>query len=204
MKEYPTLKTKRLFLRPFFTSDAKEVCELGGDPAVVEMLFMLNLCTSGVAREWICHQHEEFEEGNWVNFAITHGESGRLMGSVGLDIDRVNHNAEIIYWLGKEFWGLGHATEAAQAVMQYGFDTLRLHRIYARYLVHNTASGRVLEKLGMTYEGCLRGHLKKNGVYENLNIMSILRNEYEIQKNFAYEGLNAVGVMKDESIKREQ
>ena len=178
MKEYPTLKTERLFLRPFFMNDAKEVQRLGGAPAVVEMLFMLNLCTPGVAQEWICHQHEEFEQGNWVNFAITDGRSGRLMGSVGLDIDRLNHNAEIIYWLGKEFWGLGYATEAAQAVVQYGFEKLRLHRIYARYLSRNTASGRVLEKLGMTHEGCLRGHLKKHGVYEDLNVMGIMKDEF--------------------------
>ena len=158
--------------------DAKEVRELGGAPAVVDMLFMLNLCTPGVAQDWICHQHEEFEKGNWVNFAITHGERGRLMGSVGLDIDRLNHNAEIIYWLGEIYWGMGYATEAAHAVMQYGFDELYLHRMYARYLAHNTASGRVLEKLGMIPEGCLRGHLKKHGVFENLNVMGIMKDEF--------------------------
>ena len=55
---------------------------------------------------------------------------------------------------------------------------LRLHRIYARYLARNRASSRVLEKLGMTHEGVLREHLKKRGVFEDLNVMGIMKDEF--------------------------
>ena len=180
MKEYPTLLTERLFLRPFIISDAKDVQRLGGDPSVVDMLFTLNLCTLGVARQWICHQHEHFEKGDWVNFAITDIDRGFLMGSVGLDIDfdRREKTAEIAYWIGRPYRGKGYATEAAHAIIQYGFKKLYLQRIYARYLVRNKASGRVLEKIGMTRENCFHQRLKKHGKWENLETMRILRHEF--------------------------
>lgn len=180
MKEYPTLLTERLFLRPFMTSDAKDAQRLGGDPAVVDTLFTLNLCTPGVAHQWICHQYEHFEKGDWVNFAITDIDRGRLIGSVGFDfdLDRSQKAAEIIYWIGKPYWGKGYATEAARAVVGYGFGRLYLRRIYARYLVRNPASGRVLEKIGMTHENYLPRHIKKSGVYEDVEVMGILRHQF--------------------------
>ena len=178
MRKCPMITTERLFLRPFFNHEAKEVHRLGGDAAVADMLFTLNLCTTGVAQQWIRNQQQHAESGAWVNLAITDLAESRLMGSVGLDIDQLNSNAEIIYWLGKEFWGQGYATEAAAAVVRYGFETLRLYRIYARYLARNRASGRVLEKLGMTHEGVLRGHLKKRGVFEDLNVMGIMKDAF--------------------------
>lgn len=182
MKVYPTLETERLFLRPFLISDAQEVRRLGGDPEVVDTLFTLNLCTAGVAHQWIVHQYEHFEKGEWINFAITDRQSGHLLGSVGLDINRSDHHAEIMYWVGKMYWGRGYATEAARVTLAYGFNELRLHRVYARYLSRNPASGRVLEKLGMVWEGRLRQHLKKRGVHDDLDIMGILRSEFNVMQ----------------------
>lgn len=181
LKEYPILVTERLFLRPFMVSDAKEAQRLGGDPAVVDTLFTLNLCTPGVAHLWICHQHEHFEKGDWVNFAITDISRGLLIGSVGLDfdLDRSEKAAEIMYWIGKPYWGRGYATEAARAVIGYGFERLYLRRIYARYLVRNPASGRVLEKIGMTLKARLPRALKKRKVFEDLNMMSMTREEFK-------------------------
>lgn len=181
MKEYPTLLTERLFLRPFMISDAKDAERLGGDWEVVDTLFTLNLCTQGVARQWICHQYEHFEKGDWVNFAVTDIDRGRLIGSVGLDFDpdRLEKAAEIIYWIGRPYWGKGYATEAARAVIGYGFGRLYLRRIYARYLVRNKASGRVLEKIGMTLKECLPRALKKGRVFEDLNVMSMTKEEFK-------------------------
>lgn len=180
MKEYPTLLTERLFLRPFLASDARDTQRLGGDPAVVDMLFTLNLCTPGVVRQWIFHQHEHFEKGDWVNFAITDIDQGLLIGSVGLDfdLDRSEKAAEIAYWIGKPYWGKGYATEAARVVIEYGFGRLYLRRIYARYFVRNKASARVLEKIGMTRENCLRQHLKKHGKFEDVEMVRILKHEF--------------------------
>ncbi len=177
-KSYPTINTERLFLRPFFVSDAKEVQILAGNKEVNRTLFTFDASKNGSAEQWIISQHDHFEKGEWVNLAITEGHLCILIGSVGLEIERKNNNAELVYWLGKDYWGQGYATEAARGVVSYGFDELKLHRIYARYFSRNLASGRVLEKLGMTHEGRLRDHLKKFGVYEDLEMAGLLEEEF--------------------------
>jgi RimJ/RimL family protein N-acetyltransferase len=83
------------------------------------------------------------------------------------------------YWIGKPFWNNGYCTEAARAVVEYGFGPLGLERIYANYLARNPASGRVLHKLGMTEEGHLRRHRRKFGRYEDLIVCGLLKSEWQ-------------------------
>jgi RimJ/RimL family protein N-acetyltransferase len=70
-------------------------------------------------------------------------------------------------------------TEAGLAVVKYGFEELGLEKIYGRYFVSNPASGRVLQKIGMTYEGHLRKHVRKGGVSRDLMMYSIIKSEFE-------------------------
>lgn len=65
------------------------------------------------------------------------------------------------------YWGYGYATEAAREVLRYGFEDLRLHRVYAAHFGNNPASGKVLRKIGMSYEGTRREHHRKYGDYEH-------------------------------------
>ena len=178
MRSYPMIQTDRLFLRPFLITDAKDVQRLAGDKEVSDTLFTFDPSRVGVSQQWIVDQHEFFEQGKWINLAVTESPGGMLIGSVGLDIDPEHNHAEIIYWLGRMYWGRGYATEAARAVLEYGFAELRLHRVYARFMTRNPASGRVLKKIGMTWEGRLRHDLKKHGVYEDLEVMGILKQEF--------------------------
>jgi RimJ/RimL family protein N-acetyltransferase len=90
--------------------------------------------------------------------------------------------AEMGYWIGKPFWNHGYCTEAAKRLVRFGFEALQLNRILARHLSRNPASGRVMEKIGMQYEGCLRQHIKKWGVFEDLKIYAILKETYRKQK----------------------
>ena len=89
-----------------------------------------------------------------------------------------NESMQLSFWLGREYWNNGYATEAALAMLPFGFDNLNLHRIYARHFTTNFAAGRVLEKILMTYEGTLREAVKKNGNFENVACYSILSSEY--------------------------
>jgi ribosomal-protein-alanine N-acetyltransferase len=70
-------------------------------------------------------------------------------------------------------------TEAAGALLRYGFEILELNKIYASHFLGNPASGRVMQKVGMTYEGILRQHLRKDDHYEDLATYSILKHEWE-------------------------
>lgn len=101
-----------------------------------------------------------------------------MCGAIGITINSNYNNAELGYWLGVPYWRQDYATEAASRAIAYGFESLNLHRIYASHLTRNPASGRVLQKIGMTYEGCLRQHIKHWGVYEDLAMYGILASEW--------------------------
>jgi len=82
------------------------------------------------------------------------------------------------FWIGTDYWSQGYATEAGRAVIRFAFEQLNLNRVHAHHMVRNPASGRVLEKLGMKREGVLRQRLKKWGVFEDVVVMAILREEW--------------------------
>ena len=131
-----------------------------------------------MAEQWISTHEERYASGEFVNFAIVRRADNILMGSISLRINPPHAHAEMGYWLGIPFWSQGYCTEAARAVVQYGFEILRLHRIYASHMTRNPASGRVMQKIGMTYEGCQRQHIQKWGVFEDLATYGILQSEY--------------------------
>jgi ribosomal-protein-alanine N-acetyltransferase len=133
-----------------------------------------------MAEEWISGRQESFEKGQTVDFAITHRQDGHFIGGASLmNINQPSQRAEIAYWLGKPYWSKGYGTEAARAVVKYGFETMGLNRINGRHFGSNTASGRVLIKIGMKHEGCQRQAYKKWGKFEDFELYGILRSEYE-------------------------
>lgn len=117
----------------------------------------------GLSEQWIGGHEKTFAAGKGVALAIERREDGALVGAVDLRIDPDHRRAELGYWIGKPYWGRGYATEAAAALVGYGFDVLGLNRIYAYHFTRNPASGRVLQKIGMRHEGTLREHTMKWG-----------------------------------------
>ena len=101
------------------------------------------------------------------------------IGRIGLTFRQrgPSHSAEIGYWLGKPFWGRGIMTAALQVVTTYAFETLALVRIEAQVRTNNTASIRVLEKLGYKRQGPLRHGAKKRGVPKNILRYAITRDD---------------------------
>ena len=179
MTERPTLHTERLVLRPFTPADAADVQRLAGDRAIASTTGNIpHPYEDGMAEEWIGTHQESFESGRAATFAIERAQDDTLVGAISLAIRQQHRHAELGYWVGKPYWGNGYCTEAAQAVIDYGFQVLDLHRIYARHVARNPASGRVMVKAGMQYEGCMRQHMLKWDVYEDLKIYGILRSEY--------------------------
>ena len=168
VKRYPTLKTERLLLRGFTLKDAPDVQRLAGERDVARTLLSVpHPYEDGIAEEWISGQRPAFERGEGVNFAVVLRERRELCGSCGMLINSRDANAELGYWIGVPYWGQGYATEAAREVVRYAFEQLGLHRIYAAHFGTNPASGRVLQKIGMSYEGTRREHHRKRGEYED-------------------------------------
>jgi RimJ/RimL family protein N-acetyltransferase len=182
MPEQPTLSTARLVLRPFQMEDAQALMALIGVREVSDtMLVVPYPYTLQDAHYWINSRQAAYDEGVMVSFAITRRADGAFMGGTGLTFghERAHNKGEIGYWIGVPFWGQGYTTEAVRAVLAYGFERLGLNRIYASHFDFNPASGRVMQKAGMRYEGTLRDYYRKDERYITALMYAILRADWQ-------------------------
>ncbi len=175
MSTHPTLETARLRLRPYCEGDIPELLPLVNHREIAATtLRIAHPYTEQNARDFF----KLAAEPDKIWLAVTLRSTGRQIGGIGLRVDSEHQNAELGYWLGVEYWGQGYATEAARAMLHYGFKELQLHRIFASHFGHNPASGRVLRKLGMRYEGCQRQHLLKWNRFVDSELYGLLRQEW--------------------------
>ena len=171
------LQTERLVLRALRPDDAPTIAQLAGHREIADTTLSIpHPYSVEKAQEWIATHAGPQNTTKQLVFGITTRADGQLIGTVGLrEIDIEHCHAEMGFWIGVGCWGNGYATEAAKAVIRYGFAELKLNRIYAHHMVRNPASGRVLEKIGMKREGLLRQRVRKWGVFEDVVLMAILR-----------------------------
>lgn len=180
MSQLPTLETPRLVLRGFAPADAPRVQELAGDWAIADTTACIpHPYEDGMAEAWIASHEEELATGTGAPFAIVDKRDGTLIGAISLMRIAAGHQAELGYWIGKPYWNRGYCTEACRAVLAYAFRDRGLRRVYAHYMVRNPASGRVMQKVGMSHEGTLRQHLRKGERFEDVALYGILRSEWE-------------------------
>ncbi len=179
MTRQPTLQTQRLLLRPFVLGDAPQVQKLAGTWEIADMTLSLPYpYEDRMAEKWIKTHSPGFREGSQVIFAVVIHETNTLCGAIGLGINRENSRAEIGYWIGKPYWGKGYCTEATKEVLRYAFEDLGLNRIHSSHFSRNPASGRVMQKIGMIYEGCHRQHVLKWNKFEDLEKYGILKTDW--------------------------
>ncbi len=179
-KMMPVIETDRLILRPFTMTDAADVMRLAGDWAIADTTLTLpHPYLEGMAEAWISTHQESFDTGRGVTFAITRKPDGILIGTISLMSIVSGHQGELGYWIGKPFWSMGYCSEAGKAILKYAFTDLGLVRVHACHFARNPASGRVMEKMGMRYEGCRRRHAKKGERLEDLMLYGILKDEWE-------------------------
>jgi RimJ/RimL family protein N-acetyltransferase len=177
MPSQPTLRTERLLLRPFRLEDASVVQQLAGAREVADTTLTIpHPYLDGIAEAWIDTHMDAWERRERVTFAIT-SEADGVVGAITLRLTPAHRRAELGYWVGRPFWNRGYATEAARAVVTFGFETLELNRIHASHLTRNPASGRVMAKAGLRFEGTFREHVVRWGRAEDLSEYAILRAE---------------------------
>ena len=175
----PVLETPRLVLRPFESRDAADVERLAGDWAVADTTQNIpHPYPPGGAVGWIATHPRIWTSGEGATFAIVEREGDALVGGIGLAISALNASAELGYWIGVPYWNRGYASEASSAIVAFGFG-LGLHRIQARHLTRNPASGRVMQKIGMTQGGVLRDAARKWERFEDVAIYAILVRDWE-------------------------
>jgi len=147
--ELPTINTERLLLRLLRLEDASDVFEYASDPEVTRYTL------------WDTHESlrdtEDFIEwlaGNFACWALEHKADAKVIGTCFLHtFDFKNRQAEIAFNVARQYWNQGYATEAAREVVAFGLAHWELDRIIGTCMLPNIGSARVLEKIGMTYQG---------------------------------------------------
>lgn len=178
------MHTPRLVLRPWALSDAEDVARICNDKELAAATASLpHPYTLDHARQWLQDRMAGRIEGfdRAVTLAGCLQSTGALVAACGLRIHDQHGVGELGYWVAREAWGNGYATEAAHAVVDHGFAAMGLRRVVANYHRRNVASGRVLQKLGFTIEGCLRRHVVRFGHIEDLVLTGMLREEWSAQ-----------------------
>ena len=185
----PSLQTERLLLRPFVTADAAAVCEIVDNKSIASTTRSINLpYTLAMAEDWIRPQQENWSAQSAAVFAMCWRGNDRenaveqnlpVIGAIGLEVCEEDEKAELGYWISESYWGRGIATEAATAVVKFGFEMLCLNKIFASHMVKNPASGRVMEKIGMSKEGVFRDHVKKWEQFEDAVFYGILARDFQ-------------------------
>jgi RimJ/RimL family protein N-acetyltransferase len=169
------LETPRLLLREWAESDIPELVPLIGAREVAEMTLRIPYpYQEEHARKFVASSPRQ----NELRLAIRLRGAGTLVGGIGLHPQIEHQRAELGYWIGVPFWGNGYATEAAREVVRYGFESLKLNRIFGGCFGENAASRAILLKLGMQYEGCARQSVVKWGKPADVHIYAILRDEH--------------------------
>src|SRR5579883_1889335 len=144
------VETERLFIRQWVPDDWKRFRPLGTDPRVLEYLTTEPWSDERI-QQFINKGIEVAKTRGWILWPVIHREDAELIGFCGFG-DGFPPDVEIGWRLLPEYWGRGLATEAAKAVMQYGFETFRFNRLISVTHHANRRSIRVMEKLGMTFE----------------------------------------------------
>jgi len=144
----PTLYTQRIVLRPFHPEDAARIQELAGDKAVAEnCLGIPHPYPDGMAAQWISNQSELWRDGISATFAIELTAEPALIGAISL-MQIASMSTEIGYWIGRPYWNMGYASEAASRVTRFAFEELGIQCLVGQNLVTNPASGAILRKCG--------------------------------------------------------
>lgn len=178
MSALPPISTPRLVLRGLAPTDAPRMQHFLSDWEVVRTTGTIpHPYPEGAAEAFVADQPRRIREGEAHVFAITQADDGALMGCAELRLTPEHRRADLGYWIAPAYWGRGFATEAADAIVRYGFETLELHRVAADHFSHNPASGVVLERIGMRHEGHLRKHVLRWGKMEDIEKWGMLHTE---------------------------
>ena len=175
----PTLQTERLQLRPFTEADADALFALHSDANVLRFWDAPPWTEPARAERFLATCRQMVDDGTGARLAFDRLSDGAFLGWCSLaKWNPTFRSASMGYCLGEAAWGHGYATEAARAVLTWGFETLDLNRVQAEVDTRNAASARVLEKLGFVREGTLRANCIVNDEVSDSWVFGLLRRDW--------------------------
>lgn len=175
------LETERLFLRRFVIEDAKAMFEnWASEDEVTKFLTWPTHKDVETTKLLLTYFIENYENQDFYNWVIGLKSTGEIIGNISVvKIQEHIEEAVLGYCMGTRWWGQGIMPEAGKAVIKYLFEEVGFHRIAANHDKNNPKSGKVMQKIGMTYEGTLRSAGFCNQGVINDVWYSILKEEYE-------------------------
>ena len=177
------LTTERLLLREFLANDWRAVFAYQADPRYLRYApwtYRLRENVERLVQDFIGWQHEQPRYK--FQLAIVLQTTHLLIGTCGIRMaTALAEKAELGYELHPAYWGQGYATEAARSLLAFAFQTLSLHRVWAQCIAENTASMRVLERLGMRQERRLPQHAWMQHRWWDMLVYTIDRVEWQEQ-----------------------
>ncbi len=177
--ELPTLETERLWLRKMTPNDVDAIFSYASNEEVTKYVTWPVHRSHTDSEAFVQFVLSQYEQGKIAPWGIEHKQDKQLIGTVDFVSWQPKHQiAELGYALSHHYWGLGLMTEAANELLALGFKSMDLVRIQARCFCENIGSRRVMEKIGMSYEGTLRKGFFSKGQHYNLKLYSILKEEF--------------------------
>ena len=178
-RDPPQLQTRRLLLRKMLKTDYRDMYEYASQERVTQYLLWRPHDSEAYTYKYLQYIQSRYRAGDFYDWAIVVRGQNKMIGTCGFTSFNTEANsAEVGYVLNPAYWGFGLAPEAVSAVLRFGFVDLRLNRIEARYMEGNNRSRRVMEKVGMRYEGTNRESMHVKGQYVSIGVCAILRSEY--------------------------
>jgi RimJ/RimL family protein N-acetyltransferase len=175
------LITERLILREFNDRDWRAVLAYQSDPLYLRYSHWTERTPQDVqsfVQRFLTQQHQQ--PRTKFQLAVVLKSNGELIGNCGIRMASAGaREADIGYELSPKQWGRGYATEAARAILRFGFTELKLHRIWSWCIAENVGSVRVLEKIGMQPEGRLRDKEYFKGRWWDTLLFAILEDEWK-------------------------
>lgn len=176
---YLKLETARLHLRLPDITDCQAIQAVTNHRDIAGNTLSLPFpYTTEDALDFVNYARQAVMTGDAYPFVIIRRDDEAMAGVISLTLRRSHQSAEMGYWIGAGQRGQGYATEAAARVLRFAFDHLELNRVHSQTFAENVASARVLEKIGMRYEGTLRQHFIRWDEFKDAACYGILRAEF--------------------------
>ena len=176
------IETERLILRRFTLEDVDDAfCGWFSDPDVAMYMRWDAHSDISQTREFISRFVADYEKPDFYRWAIALKQDNRAIGSVGIHIESdYDSIADVSYTLSKAFWNQGIISEALIAVLQYAFVDVGVNRVEAFHAIDNPASGKVMLKAGMKYEGHARQKYRSHKGYEDCDLYAAVADDWRI------------------------
>ena len=175
----PVLETERLILTKITEEHAEDMYEYSCDPDVTRYLTWSCHASVGQTQRYIKLLQKKYADGTFNDWGVVLKETGKFIGTCGYtSFDFEEAQAEMGYVLAKPYWGKGYAAEAVKCAMKYAIDNFGIKGFHAKHMEGNDASGRVMQKCGMKFEGMFRHSMFIKGEFKNIVVYRCTSEEF--------------------------